>query len=923
MPKHIPDIKVGRRVTIDGIPGMIKYDGYVGFQPGRWVGIELDKPQGTNSGRIKGRWYFDCKPDHGVFIRRDNYIKKFMGIDNLPIDVGGGGGDDTVVITADEAIRKASRNPPGSSPVRNGSQPALQSQLYENSSASKKEVSISNPNEEYTKKVARDLLMSKLSSSQVSLQDFITTELQQLDNPEQFRTFIANMPEKERELLRTVDVPKKLKTLTRQPALSDSKTKEDDVKNGDFALELAMALISNDDNIIDALSDKGTTQPKDIKALKQYKDALKIELAHCLARYGSGIKDSRSVKEFISHQKEVSRSRKSLESMGNLSNDAEEIHKLRAETEQLNTMLGQRQDDYLREEYKRLLADKDAWHDEKMRLQRENRSLQENIASLEASRLSGETEKFLYRQKMEAQAEQNMEKQMLQIEERETKLRLQKEEAEKNIGFIKNELKRNEKELKNGFEELEQEKRSFRRDIAAFKEEREYSKSLANKQVEEKNAEIVQLRMENKSLRQELQTFVGEKGMSMEEISKQKIILVELEKKIRADQKRVQDGAQELQREKMALKEEISRLKKQLSESNAETERRLAQMKRDENVLAEAELLHEMKEELKRDRILLVKELEDCKDRMLKVTEREDSLENAKRQLESRENRLESKEREMAKKIEESRLVKENYENLTQKMEDSLWEKEKEMTNSKQALENEKRSLEREKAALLASQENAEHLNRQLKSQQASLDETRRDLELEKKKIDSDRQALMKEQECISKNERNLDQEYDELMQIKEEIEEAKLEIKKDRAELERQQKSTNQIVRDVSLSQEALDKVRTEVEAEKEMLQDAKDMVHRMRLQNRELSEDLQRRQNDCQERQYALQDERLRMVERNTQLNEKESKLQQGFDNLERSKASLREERGKLEKDRSDFLPDFHHWRSAKRCLERSKRL
>eukprot|EP01135_Chromosphaera_perkinsii_P001632 Nk52_evm9s208 gene=Nk52_evmTU9s208 len=922
MPKHIPDIKVGRRITLDGVPGMIKYDGYVGFSPGRWVGIELDRPEGTNSGRIKGRWYFDCKPDHGVFIRRDNYIKKFMGINNLPIEVGE---DAPTVISAEDAIRRAS----GTSPAKGTEKTTTNTMQQRDSSvhfsghssqqlqgsgntgggmmAGHSPVSTRNvEGDEYTKKMARNLLLTKLSTSQASLQDFIATELEQLENPEQLRQFIETMPEKERELLRTVDIPTKLKTLTRQPAASDSKTKSDDIKNGDFALELAVALMNNDSNIIDALAHTGKAASKDIAALKQYKEALKIELAHCLARYGSSIKDSRTLREFISeHRMRSGSGGRMNESSGQLSQDAREINQLKAETHHLNNLLSQKQDDYLREEYKKLLAEKDAWNAEKRRLQEDKFHLQQSIASLESSKIANDTEKLLYRQKMEAQSEASMEKQMLEIEAREKKLRQQREEAEKNLKFIKEELKSSEAKLKEGFDQLERERAELSRKQLAMKEDQEYYQNSNTRMMEEKNNEIVSLRVENKSLRQQLQDAHGDKEMSSSEIAKQKGLLLELEQRLRKEQEKIRASEIELQEEKIALKAEVEHLKKELEESSKETEEQLRQMKRDDKMIAEAEVLHKMRNTLKEDRALLVAELEECKDRMEKLSDREETLEMEKRSLEQKQQKLEKNEKDLKKKMNEAQLIKRNYEDMTTKLEDEIFEKEKKLSEASAKMEEQKRDLERQKLKLDELQDQSESVQRELRSQEASLKEFQKSLEVESKNLKSDREVLMREQEQMSKNEQSLDEEFEELAKLKEAISEAKLEIQREKAEVDRQQRNAHDIVREASLSQEALDKIRTEVETDKEIIQEAKEMVSKMRTQNRELASDLQKKQSDIQAKQYALQDERLRLVERNASLNERESKLQHTRESLDRERGHLNEERSKFEEERAIFIP------------------
>eukprot|EP00899_Mesostigma_viride_P009983 jgi/Mesvir1/18987/Mv18948-RA.1 len=59
-------VLLGRRRRLEGI---IHYYGPVAFSPGNWVGIELDKPEGKNDGSVDGITYFQCAPNHGLFMR--------------------------------------------------------------------------------------------------------------------------------------------------------------------------------------------------------------------------------------------------------------------------------------------------------------------------------------------------------------------------------------------------------------------------------------------------------------------------------------------------------------------------------------------------------------------------------------------------------------------------------------------------------------------------------------------------------------------------------------------------------------------------------------------------------------------------------------------------------------------------------------
>ncbi|GAA5813625.1 hypothetical protein MFLAVUS_007108 [Mucor flavus] len=63
------ELKVSARAQVQGKIGTIRFVGTTSFQTGKWVGIELDDPQGKNSGVVQGKRYFECKTNHGVFVR--------------------------------------------------------------------------------------------------------------------------------------------------------------------------------------------------------------------------------------------------------------------------------------------------------------------------------------------------------------------------------------------------------------------------------------------------------------------------------------------------------------------------------------------------------------------------------------------------------------------------------------------------------------------------------------------------------------------------------------------------------------------------------------------------------------------------------------------------------------------------------------
>lgn len=63
------ELTVDARCEIQGKMGTIRFVGPTEFATGKWVGVELDEPSGKNNGSVKGKHYFDCKPNHGVFVR--------------------------------------------------------------------------------------------------------------------------------------------------------------------------------------------------------------------------------------------------------------------------------------------------------------------------------------------------------------------------------------------------------------------------------------------------------------------------------------------------------------------------------------------------------------------------------------------------------------------------------------------------------------------------------------------------------------------------------------------------------------------------------------------------------------------------------------------------------------------------------------
>ena len=49
--------------------GIVRYNGQTEFKGGRWIGVELEEPNGKNNGTVLGFEYFKCRMLHGIFVR--------------------------------------------------------------------------------------------------------------------------------------------------------------------------------------------------------------------------------------------------------------------------------------------------------------------------------------------------------------------------------------------------------------------------------------------------------------------------------------------------------------------------------------------------------------------------------------------------------------------------------------------------------------------------------------------------------------------------------------------------------------------------------------------------------------------------------------------------------------------------------------
>ncbi|CAD5213860.1 unnamed protein product [Bursaphelenchus xylophilus] len=83
-----PFVKFGSRVIVkvkgkEDRVGTIRYVGEVHFKPNElMVGVELDQATGKNDGEVEGRRYFQCAPNHGVFVT----ARSVYPLDTIPIN---------------------------------------------------------------------------------------------------------------------------------------------------------------------------------------------------------------------------------------------------------------------------------------------------------------------------------------------------------------------------------------------------------------------------------------------------------------------------------------------------------------------------------------------------------------------------------------------------------------------------------------------------------------------------------------------------------------------------------------------------------------------------------------------------------------------------------------------------------------------
>ncbi|XP_065173982.1 dynactin subunit 1 isoform X2 [Atheta coriaria] len=63
--------KLGQKVEVVGkeVQGIIAYIGVTEFASGKWIGLILDVPKGKNNGTVRGKEYFKCEENYGMFVK--------------------------------------------------------------------------------------------------------------------------------------------------------------------------------------------------------------------------------------------------------------------------------------------------------------------------------------------------------------------------------------------------------------------------------------------------------------------------------------------------------------------------------------------------------------------------------------------------------------------------------------------------------------------------------------------------------------------------------------------------------------------------------------------------------------------------------------------------------------------------------------
>ncbi|KAJ4339424.1 hypothetical protein N0V95_007778 [Ascochyta clinopodiicola] len=68
--------RVGQKIeTNTHRTGLVKYVGPIHVADGAWLGIDLQEPTGKNDGSIRDERYFECPPQHGLFVKETDILQ--------------------------------------------------------------------------------------------------------------------------------------------------------------------------------------------------------------------------------------------------------------------------------------------------------------------------------------------------------------------------------------------------------------------------------------------------------------------------------------------------------------------------------------------------------------------------------------------------------------------------------------------------------------------------------------------------------------------------------------------------------------------------------------------------------------------------------------------------------------------------------
>ena len=120
-------IQIEPRGNTPPLQGIIAYLGKVAFSDSDdWVGVILigeSAGKGKNDGSVKGKTYFTCEPNHGVFVKKAAVTKlQLSRLEQLRLKrqlrTGGGGGTGSVTAAAATAVGGAAvrRSPASAGP---------------------------------------------------------------------------------------------------------------------------------------------------------------------------------------------------------------------------------------------------------------------------------------------------------------------------------------------------------------------------------------------------------------------------------------------------------------------------------------------------------------------------------------------------------------------------------------------------------------------------------------------------------------------------------------------------------------------------------------------------------------------------------------------------------------------------------------